>query len=278
MIVNAYQRHIRELMTNKYPRERMKTLHNYSIETISRADATPIILHYEWLGSIGKANRFVGLFSPVRELQGVACFGHGPAGDIRKLIGAPAMCLERGACVHWAPPNAASFLINSACKLIYRITGTAIFFAYGDPMAGEYGGVYQAAGWAYIGQGLDGKKGRASRYMVLPRGCDPNNAAEWKTTRELRRAGRRMSFKQARESGWQIAKHPAKHVYAVNVGRYRKQWRRELTCPPYPAPCPELKRKKDQPRTDEPARAKRNQPVFTVPNPVKPQYELFESE
>jgi len=166
--MTAHQRQIRDAMAMAHPREAAKSLEGYSVETISRADATPIILHYEWLRSVGRATIFVGLFSPTRELEGVACFGAGPGGEIMSLLGVPALCLERGACVHYAPPNAASFLINTACKLVYRITKVAVFFAYADPMAGkdgqgEYGGVYQAAGWLYLGQGLDGGKGRKLR-------------------------------------------------------------------------------------------------------------------
>jgi hypothetical protein len=176
--------------------------------------------------------------------------------------------------VHYAPRNAASFLINAACKLIYRINGVALFFAYADPMAGEYGAVYQAAGWSYLGRGLDGKKGRSRRFMVLPPGADANDPAAWKTTRELRRIGRRMSFAQARAQGWQIATREAKHVYATNVGRNRRQWRRELICPPYPAPHPELKRK---PKVilDEPGRAARLRQAFMIPSPLQLQADLF---
>jgi len=122
----AHQRIIREEMMIAQPRAAARSLDSYSVETISRADASPIIIHYEWLRDIGGATEFIGLLSPERELQGVACFGPGPgAGIIEKMIGGPALCLERGACVHWAPPNAASFLINHACKLIYRAMGTA---------------------------------------------------------------------------------------------------------------------------------------------------------
>lgn len=253
--VVAHQRIIREALVSQDPRARSDNLRAYSVETISREDALPIILKYEWLGTLGKARIFVGLISPAREIEGVACFGHGPAGDVRQLIGAPALCLERGACVHYAPQNAASFLISAACKLVYRATGVERFFAYGDPMAGEYGAVYQAAGWAYLGQGLDGKKGRKRRFSVLPPGGDPNNAANWKSTRELRRRGRRMSFEDARAQGWQIATREAKHVYATHVGRERKKWRSNLSCPPYPAPRPDLKIKPREVSDDAPARA-----------------------
>jgi hypothetical protein len=255
--VAAHQRKIREYYQQVEPRRAAADLIGYAIETISRQDAMQLILRYEWLGTIGSATHFIGLLSPTREIEGVACFGYGPAGNIRQLIGAPALCLERGACVHYAPRNAASFLINGACKLVYRITGAGLFFAYADPTAGEYGGVYQAAGWAYIGQGLDGKKGRGRRYKVLPPGADPDDPAAWKPSRELRRdkyrtgeipegrtKPRGLSFEQARAEGWRIGYIDAKHVYATNVGRTRRAWRKQFIGLPYPAPQPDLKRKK----------------------------------
>jgi hypothetical protein len=211
------------------------------VATISRTHALPLILQYEWLGNIGRAKYFVGLFSDSQKLHGVVCFGYGPAGKIRQRIGSPALCLERGACVHYAPKNAASFLITHACKLIYRLTSTPLFFAYADPMAGEYGAVYQASGWNYLGQGLDGKNGRTHRFFILPPGGNPHNASEWRTTRDLRRNGRRMTFQQAIDAGWQIARRDAKYVYAIHVGRERRQWQTTQLKLPYPAPRPELK-------------------------------------
>jgi hypothetical protein len=199
------------------------------------------ILQYEWLRNIGRAKHFVGLISPARALHGVVCFGHGPAGRIRSLIGEPALCLERGACVHYAPANAASFLITHACKLIYRLANTLLFFAYGDPMAGEYGAVYQACGWVYLGQRLDGNKWRTHRFFILPPGGNPDDASQWRTTRDLRREGRRLTFAQARKSGWTIAMREAKHVYAIHGGKERKAWKRQLISLPYPSPRPELK-------------------------------------
>jgi hypothetical protein len=212
------------------------SLAGYTVETIEQHDALPLILQHEWLGNIGKAGIFIGLLSPERELQGVACFGHGPGGMIRQRIGAPALCLERGACTQDAPPNAASFLINHACKLVHRLTGTARFFAYADPNAGEYGAVYQAAGWAYLGQGLYGSATRTHRYAVLPPGADGSDPANWQTTRALRRDSRHLSFAEARAAGWQISSREAKHVYTTCVGRDRKARLLTLVTLPYPKP------------------------------------------
>jgi hypothetical protein len=239
--VVAHQRRIREDFARHTPREVAPNLNGYRVAPISRLDAKPIILTYEWLGSLGRTTVFVGLVSPRGEIEGAACFGHGPGGDIGRVIGEGALCLERGACVHYAPRNAASFLINRACKLVQGLTGTDRFYAYGDPMAGEYGAVYQAAGWVYLGQGLDNGKERPLRRYVLPPGADANDPSAWKTTRELRRPGQRLSQAEAAAKGWTLAWRPGKHVYATHVGRDRKRWLAALTPRPYPAPRPSLK-------------------------------------
>jgi hypothetical protein len=133
--------------------------------------------------------------------------------------------------------------------MVFRLTGVARFFAYGDPSAGEYGAVYQAAGWLYLGQGLNGRGGRRMRYFVLPPGNE-DKPENWRTTRDLRRK-KRMTFAEAKAAGWRIAQRGGKYVYAMNVGRDRKQWRKQILTNqkerfglplPFPAPQPELKR------------------------------------
>jgi hypothetical protein len=245
----AHQRKIREQRALEEPRQPLASLDGYSVETIGRTEASALIGKYEWLGTMGRSTEFIGLMSPYRELEGAVCFGHGPAGgnkkkgSIRTLIGSPALCLERGACVHWAPPNAASFLISRACKLVSCTTGVHIFFAYADPMAGEYGAVYQATNWHYLGQGLDKNKLRPMRRFVLAPGQDRDNPANWQTTRALRRGPKSawLDFEQASAAGWEIAWREAKHVYAINIGRDRKRWLKGLVTRPYPAPRPHLK-------------------------------------
>jgi hypothetical protein len=264
----AHQRQILESYRISDPRQIVHSLDQYSVGLISRQEATPLIMKYEWLGDMGGAEFFVGLISPEpeREIHGVACFGYGPAfPGMRKLIGAPALCLERGACVHYAPKNAASYLISRACRLIYRDRHVSCFFAYADPRAGEYGAVYQAAGWLYLGQGLDGSAdGRGQRWFVLEPGLDPSLQQNWKTTRLLRRGkaltlrmklrpdansgenGWGLTFAEARAHGYRIEQRAAKHVYAINVGKDRRTWHKKMEGKPYPAPRPELKLKNFQ--------------------------------
>ena len=236
----AHQRRIRDAMMADDPAEVAASLTGYTVGFLDRSIAAPFIKQHEWLGNVGKATLFVGLFSPARGLQGVVCFGHGPTGKIRDIIGYPAFCLERGACNHRAPRNAASFLFAEACKLVHRTTKVAIFFAYADPQAGEYGAVYQAAGWAYLGQGLHGGRYRTHRHAVLAPERNPDDPAKWQTSRALRRHGRHLTFAEALDAGWLIETRAAKHVYATHVGRDRKTWRKSLPVLPYPKPRLEL--------------------------------------
>jgi hypothetical protein len=75
---------------------------------------------------------------------------------------------------------------------------------------------------------------------VLARGGDPDDPAQWKTSRALRRHGRCLNFAEALDAGWLIETRAAKHVYATHVGRDRRTWREALATLPYPKPRPEL--------------------------------------
>ena len=96
-----------------------------------------------------------GLRSPWGELLGVVVFGWTPSPQSHNLCGEEhrdlAICLARGATVHWSPPNAASYLIAQALKQATKTYGWRIYFAYADPEAGEWGGVYEACSWLYTG-------------------------------------------------------------------------------------------------------------------------------
>ena len=124
------------------------------VQEISKMEAKQIILEYEWLGNMGTTDFAFGLYCG-QHLAGAVCFGS-TAGtktaasicgrDFAHLV----KTLNRGACVHWAHPHSASFLISHACRLMAR-QGFHIFVAYADPAAGEIGTIYQACGWNYCG-------------------------------------------------------------------------------------------------------------------------------
>jgi hypothetical protein len=160
----AHQYKIREQAALRDPRSALPNLDGCTVREIPRADAKPIILRYEWLGTVGRSWAWYGLFSPGRELLGVTGFGPGPRSASRDICGREyaklAVCLERGACVHWAPKNAASYLISRAVKLAHLEHGWSIFYAYADPAAGEIGTIYQTLGWHCIGQGVGRTPGR----------------------------------------------------------------------------------------------------------------------
>jgi hypothetical protein len=161
----AYQRIIADRERAKNPRERLTSMDGFYVAPITKAQAQPLIKHYEWKRDIGNAKHFVGLFTPDHELVGASCFGTGPntIATMRNLLRGDALCLERRACVHYLPENAVSFQTIRACKLMYEKTGIARYFAYADPEAGEYGGIYQASNCLYLGQGLTNGRGRTER-------------------------------------------------------------------------------------------------------------------
>ncbi len=172
--VKCYQRHIREVHAEIEQRNQIDSLQDAKVIPISKVEASKIILRYEWLGTLGRgASAFYGLRLD-GELLGAICFGVGASQEARNICGRKyipkTICLMRGACVPWAPKNAASFLIRHACRQAYKEHGFHIFFAYSDPAAGEIGTVYQAANWHYVGQGLGRRKGDVHLDWIGPDG------------------------------------------------------------------------------------------------------------
>jgi hypothetical protein len=177
--MKAHQRIIRETMAltpapdEAEKREAAASFKNASVREISYAEASTIILRYEWLQNMGSANgHCFGLFfrHPVTEaeyLAGACCFGstggtESHASVCGKEYAHLVRTLTRGACVHWADCDrisrdgrvhtgaAASYLISHACKAMAK-RGFHAFIAYADPEAGEQGSVYRAANWTFCG-------------------------------------------------------------------------------------------------------------------------------
>jgi hypothetical protein len=156
----AHQRLIREHHAKEHDpllAERValaRSFENATVKEISKAEAKTIILRYEWIGNMGVTDYAFGLYFG-EHLAGVACFGR-TAGTRTAM----SICgedyahvvkvLNRGACVHWAHPHSASYLIPRACNLMAN-KGINIFVAYSDADAGEIGTVYQATNWLYCG-------------------------------------------------------------------------------------------------------------------------------
>ena len=169
----AYQRYIREVHSELHsdlaetPGEGFSLSDSY-VEEVSRDEAASIILKYEWLQTLpmGLICSY-GLKSSSGHLLGVVCFSKigGKPGSLCTSPLASSVCLARGACIHSAPKNSASYLIRKACKMASKDYGWNVFFAYSDSDAGEIGTVYQASNWLYLGFSLGrGARGYHSDY------------------------------------------------------------------------------------------------------------------
>lgn len=118
--------------------------------------ARHIIETYEWLGCMAANHHtYYGIYWD-QFCGGVVVFGSCVSRD---LAASPCgrenadrvIQLQRGACVHWAHPHAASKLISYSLKDIGATTDKRVVIAFSDPMAGEIGTVYQATNWFYCG-------------------------------------------------------------------------------------------------------------------------------
>ena len=133
--MKCHQRIIREEAALVDPRSPQPSLAGCVVEPVALAEAERVILRYEWLRSMPTNPRGAyGLRDPSGSLAGVVCFGVGGGSNARLISGEPwrdrTICLERGACVHWAHPHAGSFLVARACAAAARDYGWRVFYAY----------------------------------------------------------------------------------------------------------------------------------------------------
>lgn len=155
----AHQRIIREEMAEKEKHNLFgswwetvnKAVDKTEIKEIHRKHAEPIILKYEWLGTLpANCTKYTGLFFD-GTLGGVCCFTNVKFGGKYTIFGYKAYCLCRGACAHWVPKWGASKLISGSLKLLFGDGEPIVIVAYSDWSAGEIGTVYQACNWTYLG-------------------------------------------------------------------------------------------------------------------------------
>ena len=234
----SHQKKIRDTEARAEPRPPDKSL-DYIVEAIEAEEAREFILRYESLGTIGRPIARYGARDWTGELAAVALFGKTGGNEARNMCGPDyiesAICLERGACAHWAHPHTASWFIPRACRMASANHGWRIFYAYSDPAAGEIGTVYQAAGWLYLGQGVGHGKARPREYFRHLVDTDD----KWITDKALR-VGRGISIADALAQGWERERRPAKHKYIHFVGTAgeRHAMRRALIRTPIKQPYP----------------------------------------
>lgn len=226
----AYQRQVRDREAALAPRSPQWALSDCEVRPISRPSAQRVIARYEWLGHMrGRVDACYGLVSPDSNVLGVTVFGQTANPRSGDLCGPEnrerAICLRRGACVHDAPPHAASHLIAGATKLAARNHGWRIFHAYADEEAGEIGTVYQACNWLYLGT-FD------TRPTYLRPGAD--QPCDERTLHQQHG----LTRPEARAAGWIEIPSPPKHRYVHFEGSRteRQALRRKLCHPVLPYP------------------------------------------
>lgn len=234
--VLSYQRAIREVVAAREgaPAGAPATMADAQVTPITNKQAAEIILKYEWLGTMGRPQAAYGLWLPVGgvyTLAGAMCFGFATGSQAGNVCGSAystkAIALERGACVHWAPKNAASWFVSRAVTAASRDRGWVIFYAYSDPEAREVGTIYQACNWLYLGIGPG--HGPTRELWSRPDGIKVSSRA-------LRYRG--LSSDEAVAAGWRKEVVPArgKYVWFEGTPKLKKKLRRLLVHPPQPYP------------------------------------------
>lgn len=160
-MTKAWQRKIREEKAQRVDHDLFGAWWEDIDTDIKRAEVRPvtfqtakaIIEEYEWLGTM-----------PHICLHAFGIFFDGACGGV--VTYSPEYCenlgrwdqygftgkiilLSRGACVHWAHPHAGSKLIRQSIKMLparYEVVT-----AMTDRRAGEFGTIYQACGFDYVG-------------------------------------------------------------------------------------------------------------------------------
>jgi hypothetical protein len=222
---------MRDAAARKDPRPAFP-LEGCTVEEITRAEAYPLIMRYEWLKSIPtNSQAYYGLRAPTGELLGVSIFGPTPGTASLDVCGKEnaklAIGLVRGACTHVAHAHAGSHLTATACRMAAAKYGWRIFVAYQDTRAGEVGTIYQACNWHFIGATGRGTGGYRTRYKA-PDG-------KWWTSRRFRALKKREGneWPHYEKKGWKKGKEPDKGKYVhFEGGRLeKKRLRKQLRYP-----------------------------------------------
>jgi len=227
----AHQRKIRDEFVANDPRPEL-ALSDCTVELVERGSpewekGSQVILRYEWLGNTG-APQFMATMKHGDEIVGACCFGNPGSREANNVIGQEwedvTICLERGACVHWTPKNAPSFMISRAVKEMKQAHNFSMFYGYADESAGEIGQIYQALNWIYLGKGL----GHAAARWYFR---DPKTGV-WVGSRSFYRRGLKKSA--ALEAGWEFKTVPTKHKYVwVEGGPALRRMVREIIVEKY---------------------------------------------
>jgi hypothetical protein len=203
------------------------------VRQVSRKFAKQIIFKYEWLGTMSAGTmECFGLFFGLH-CAGVVCFaapGSTPGmATMLQIDSSKLTYLARGACVHWAPANSNSRLVNIACRLQHKLTGRVAAFAFSDTDAGELGTIYQACGWTCLG------RGQPTEQFVSPEGRIWSNQSM--TRRQSSRGITTVEMKRRLiANGWKVQKTNPKYRYAFVMDKRERDLIRRIADlkTPYP--------------------------------------------
>ncbi len=206
--MTCHQKQVRErksqtpLPDEHHRRAAASSFENATVVPLTKVEAKSVILDYEWLGNMGTTQFCYGLFFGWY-LAGVACFGstggtNVPVSICGKEYASRVITLCRGACVHWAHPHSATYLINRACDLLATRENDPrnIFIAYSDADADEVGTVYQASNWLYVG------KGGTPTFYVHPNGRKYDSLVIAKVLRDRTNRPNRKTSTPAEMACW----------------------------------------------------------------------------
>ena len=202
---------------------------NAIVKEVTREQALPIILKYEWLGTLPvNFIKFCGLYFG-NVIAGVVCFVEVKFGGKYTLWNYPAICLGRGACVHWCPDFGGSYLIQKSLKLLFKNKEPMYVVAFSDWKAGEIGTIYQACNWTYLGH-----KGTKEWIDINGKRYDTNTPAvravtgfQRKKIPELRATKEQIEEQKQKmiNDGYKLVDGPTRGKYATIVGRKNKTYR-----------------------------------------------------
>jgi hypothetical protein len=123
-----------------------------SFEPMSK-ELKDFIKKYEWLGTTGWLVKWCFTARHEGKLAGVVMLSEPVAPSIfgKALKYNVEALVQRGACSSWAPKNLNSRLVMFACRWMVENTDRRVFIGYSDPSANEYGTIYQACNFMYLG-------------------------------------------------------------------------------------------------------------------------------
>lgn len=223
--MKAYQRVVREqraategglTLFGKYWDGLDLRLDNADIRPITRATAERVVLDHEWLGTMPaiSTHHFGIYFSGV--IGGALVFGPEYSENLgwwdRYGFTGRMILLSRGACMHWTPPNTASYFISRAISLLppkFEVVTATV-----DELAGEVGTIYQSLNWHFVG------KMRESNPIATVRHRDDGYGV---VTGGRMYGSRSMRAKMGGTLAWEeiVKRYPdARKVFQANKSRY----------------------------------------------------------